>query len=57
MVTVLAWESVYDLIEKFKGGPTSMIREKGEECPSTFNTDEKIQLTKEMVMANRRIII
>ncbi|XP_052822777.1 uncharacterized protein LOC128247386 [Octopus bimaculoides] len=48
---------MYERIEKFKSGWTSMMHEEGAGHPSTSTTDEKIQQARETIMVNRRIII
>jgi hypothetical protein len=51
--SALPHRSVYESIEKIKSGRTSVTHEEGARRPST-TTDEKIQQTREMVLAKRR---
>ena len=55
--SVLSRRSVYEWIERFKRGRTSVTHEEGAGRPSTSTTDEKIQQARHMVMANRRVTI
>ena len=55
--SALPHRSVYEWIEKFKSGQTSVTHEEGAGCPSTSTTDEMIQQAREMVLANWRVAI
>lgn len=48
---------VYEWIDKFKSGRTSVTHEEEAGRPTTSTTDVKIQQAREMIMANRRVII
>jgi len=49
--------SVFEWIEDFKSGRTSVTHKEGAGCPSTSTNDEMIQQAREMVLANRRVAI
>lgn len=48
---------VYEWIENFERVQTSVMHEGEAGHPSNYTTDERIQQPREMVMANRRVII
>jgi hypothetical protein len=48
---------VYEGLEKFKSGRTSMAHEERAGCLSTFTNDKKIQQAREMVLANWQVTI
>ena len=55
--SVLPRRSVYEWIETFKSGRTSVKHEEGAGSPSTSTTDEMTQQARKMVLANRRVAI
>ena len=55
--SALPRRSVYEWIEKFKSGRTNVTHEEGAGRPSTSTTNEKIQQAREMVLANREVVI
>ena len=55
--SALPHRSVYEWIDKFLSGRTSMMHKEGAGHPSTSTIDLKIQQAQEMVRVNRRAII
>ncbi|XP_023703097.1 uncharacterized protein LOC111862149 [Cryptotermes secundus] len=55
--SALPHRSVYEWIEKFKSGRTSVTHEEGAVRPSTSTSDEMIQQAREMVLVNRRVTV
>lgn len=53
----LSRRSVYEWIEKFKSGRTSINHQEGAGRPLTSTTDLKIQQAQEMILTNRRVKI
>ena len=53
----LSKTTVYEWIEKFKTGRTSVKHAEGAERPSTSTSEEKIEQAQQMILANRRITI
>jgi transposase len=49
--------SVYEWIEKFKNGRTSVTYEEGAGRPSTATTGDKIQRLRDMVLLDRRLTV
>lgn len=49
--------SVYERIEKFKSGQTSVSHEEGAGRPLISTINEKIQRAQEIVFANQRVAI
>ena len=52
--SVLPQRSVYEWIEKFKNGRTSVTHEEGAGRPSTATTDDNIERVRAMVLLDRR---
>jgi transposase len=55
--SALPCRSVYQWIEKFRSGRTTVMHEEGAGHPSTSTTEAKIQQAQEMVLANQRVTI
>lgn len=55
--SVLPQRSVYEWIEKFKNGRTSVTHEEGAGRPSTATTDDNIERVRDMVLLDRRVTI
>ena len=53
----LSKTTVYEWIEKFKTGWTSVKHAEGAGRPSTSTSEEKIEQAQQMILANRRITI
>ena len=53
----LSKTTVYEWIEKFKTGRTSVKHAEGAGRPSTSTSEEKIEQAQQMILANRRITI
>ena len=53
----LSKRTVYEWIEKFKSGRTSVKHAEGVGRPSTSTSDEKTEQAQQMILANRRITI
>jgi transposase len=55
--SVLPQRSVYEWIEKFKNGRTSIMHEEGAGRPSMSTTDNNIERVRDMVLLDRRLTI
>lgn len=55
--STLPWSSVFEWIEKFKSGRTTVMQEEGAGCPSTSTMADKIEQAQLMVLTNRRVTI
>jgi hypothetical protein len=53
----LPQRSVYEWIEKFKNGRTSVTHEEGAGRPSTAATDDNIERVRDMVLLDRRLTV
>ncbi|KAG9462962.1 hypothetical protein GDO78_022737 [Eleutherodactylus coqui] len=54
---VLSRRSVYEWIEKFKRGRTSVRHEEGAGRPSTSTTDDNIERVRELILLDRRVTV
>ena len=55
--SVLPQQGVYEWIEKFKNGRTSVTHKEGAGRPSTATTDDNIERVRDMVLLDRRFTI
>ncbi|PNF22874.1 hypothetical protein B7P43_G14964, partial [Cryptotermes secundus] len=55
--SVLPQKSVYEWIEKFKNGRTSVMHEEGAGRPSTATNEDNIERARDMVLLDRQVTI